>query len=735
MAKNVCVPLLTPDFLSSILYINKPMRSCKSPLKKYQLFIFGFFLLTASHLLAAIRFEKANILLITIDTLRPDRLSCYSQKYLQTKNIDSLAKAGVLFERAFAHNPLTLPSHVNILLGVTPLFHGVSENAPSVVADDFLTLAEFLKAKGYQTAAFIGAFPLDSRFGLNQGFDLYDEAYPARSGSPLVYPERRAEKVIESAMAWWSKVDKSKRWFVWIHLWDPHAPYWPPEPYASRYKNDPYTGEVAYVDEQIGKLLSFLKANNWTKDTLIVLTGDHGEALGEHGEMTHGYFAYNSTLWIPLIISGPKIKPGRITAYAAHIDIFPTICDYLGLSPPPHLQGLSLIPLIEGKKPKERAIYFESLEPHLSRGWAPIRGFIEKGKKFIESPIPELYDLEKDFNEANNLAPQEDLQPFFSRLNQLKEQLTSPLRAKSQTVLTREVKEKLRSLGYLASAPSPPKEKYGPEDDLKNLLVYEQKIDQAIFLEEQGKIAESLYLLHEVIRQRRDFGKAYERLAHLYRRQGLEEEALKIMEEGYKANPNNYVLVSGFGILLVQLGKSDRGISILEEALKIYDRDPEVYNHLGIAYWQKGDWQNSLLAYEKAINLDPHDALIFNNLGTLYLTMAVKSGGKEKLLQAEEIFKKAIAMDPSLAAAHNGLGSVYKLLGNRLDEAISCWEKALELKPDYDYPLYNLGLAFLEKGEKARALDYFLRYLKIKGKNLSAREREEIEALIARCRQ
>jgi len=724
---------LTRSSFSSILN-NKAMRPRKYVTKKYQFFLFGIFFLTASFLLAAVRFEKANILLITIDTLRPDRLSCYSQKYLQTNNIDSLARAGFLFERAFAHNPLTLPSHVNILLGVTALFHGVSENARSVVAGDFLTLAEFLKAKGYQTAAFIGAFPLDSRFGLNQGFDLYDEAYPARSGSPFVYPERRAERVIESAMAWWSKMDKSKKWFVWIHLWDPHAPYWPPEPFASRYKNDPYTGEVAYVDEQIGKLLSFLAKNNWAQNTLIILTGDHGEALGEHGEMTHGYFAYNSTLWIPLIISGPKIKPGRSAAWVAHIDIFPTICDYLGLSRPPHLQGISLIPFIEGKRPeKERAIYFESLEPHLSRGWAPIRGFMEKGKKFIESPIPELYDLEKDFHEANNLAPQENLQPFFSRLNQLKEELSSPLRAKSQTVLTREVKEKLRSLGYLASPPSPPKEKYGPEDDLKNLLIYEQKVDQAIFLEEQGKIAESIYLLHEVIRQRKDFGKAYERLAHLYRMQGLVEEALKVMEEGYKANPDNYVLVSGFGILLVQLGKSDRGISILKEALKIYDRDPEVYNHLGIAYWQKGDWLSSRLAYERAISLDPHDALIFNNLATLYLTMALKSGGKEELLQAEEIFKKAIAMDATLAAAHNGLGSVYKLSA-RLDEAISCWEKALELKPDYDYPLYNLGLAYLEKGEKARALDYFLRYLKIKGKNLSAREREEIEALIAKCR-
>ncbi len=289
----------------------------------------------------ALRKEKANVLLVTIDTLRTDRLSCYSDRYLKTVNIDRLARDGVVFERAFAHNPLTLPSHVNIMLGATPLYHGVSENARSVVSEEFLTLAEFLKAKGYMTAGFIGAFPLDSRFGLNQGFDVYDESYPAKTGRAFVYPERPAEKVIESALAWLAGISANKQWFCWVHLWDPHAPYWPPEPYATRYKNDPYTGEVAYVDEQVGKLFEYLDKSHLKERTLIILTGDHGEALGEHGEMTHGYFAYNSTIWVPLIIAGPGIKPGRQDTYVAHVDLFPTVADYLGLPLPGHLQGVS----------------------------------------------------------------------------------------------------------------------------------------------------------------------------------------------------------------------------------------------------------------------------------------------------------------------------------------------------------------------------------------------------------
>lgn len=678
--------------------------------------------------------KSINLLLITIDTIRPDRLSCYSQKYLRTPHIERLARRGLVFERAFAHNPLTLPSHVNIFLGTTPLYHGVSENARCVLADDFLTLAEFLKAKGYQTAAFIGAFPLDSRFGLDQGFDLYDESYPAKTGMAFVYPERRAEKVIESALAWLQEKNKQGKWFVWIHLWDPHAPYHPPEPYASQYKNDPYTGEVAYTDEQLGRLLDFLEGEKLLDKTLIILTGDHGESLGEHGELTHGYFAYNSTIWVPLIICGPNIKPGRRPDYVAHIDIFPTICDYLNLAPPNHLQGLSLVPLFEGKKLKNRAIYFESLEPHLSRGWAPLRGYIENGYKYIQSPIPELYDLEKDFQEQNNLGSREKLENYEKRLQQLMTQLSSPWRAKSQGILTRDIKEKLRSLGYLASAGGPIKNKYGPEDDLKTLLPYEQKLDQALYLAEKGKIAESIYLLHSIIKERKDFGKAYERLAHLYRSQGMVEEALQVMAEGYQNNPQNYALVSGYGIILVQEGKSEAGLKVLKEALSLYDMDPEIYNYLGIAYWQMGDWLNSREAYEKALNLDPHDGLILNNYATLYLTLATKGGKKDDLSKAEELFKKALAADPSLASAYNGLGSVYKLQ-NQLEAAIACWEKALEIKPDYDFSLYNLGIAYLEKGEKGKALDCFYRYLSLKEKKLSPKEKQEIESLIKQCRR
>jgi arylsulfatase A-like enzyme len=415
---------------------------------------------------AAVRAAEVNVLLVTIDTLRPDRLSCYSPKYLRTQRIDSLAARGILFERAFAHDPITLASHANILLGLTPPTHGVSENSKSVVPDEFLSLAELLKAQGYATGAFVSSFSLDSRFGLDQGFDVYDDAYPSKPAPGLPISERPAEKTLAVARAW-LEAQKGK-WFCWVHLWDPHAPYEPPGPYAAQYKDDPYSGEVAYVDAELGQLFQWLEAHGGLDRTLVVLTADHGESLGEHGEMFHSYFAYNSTIWVPLIIAGPGVaRAARIKDYVSHVDIFPTVCDVLGLKIPAGLQGASLLPFFKGRTRKARPIYFESLDAHLNRGWAPLRGLIRDGKKYIDSPIPELYDLEKDFDEKANIAPGLDLAPYKKSFETVFRSYGPSGATKQPGTSDRETRERLRSLGYIASPVSQTKTSYGPEDDLK----------------------------------------------------------------------------------------------------------------------------------------------------------------------------------------------------------------------------------------------------------------------------
>lgn len=670
---------------------------------------------------------NTNVLLITIDTIRPDRLSCYSTEYLKTPNIDALADRGVLFERAFAHNSITLPSHANILLGTTPLYHGVHDNAKFRINEDFLTMAEYLKDKDYSTAAFIGAFSLDSRFGLNQGFDVYDESYPAQSSVIFVPPERKAEDVIESALDWLE--EQNNKWFAWIHLWDPHTLYQPPEPFATQYKDDPYSGEVAYVDSELKRIFDFLENENLKDSTLIILTGDHGESLGEHGELSHTYFAYNSTLWVPLIFAGPGIEASRKNENVCHIDIFPTICNVLGMDPPPFLQGLSLLPLMEGKRLEERSIYFESLGPYHNQGWAPQWGFIEGEDKFIDTPVPEFYDLDSDFDELKNLVETIDVMAYLKKLNSIKTELTSTVKTKSQQQMDPETQKKLQSLGYIVSPSTNLRTSFGPEDDLKTLLPFQQKLDQAIILGDEGKMEESTQLLDEIIAERKDFAQAYIYLYNIYIAQGQKDKVTEILEMGLSNNPDNYSIISTFGIFLVMEGQFDRGIEVLQKARSLLDFDPDTWHYLGFAYSRKGEDQKALEYYTKSISLNDSDPMVYYNLGMLYLSILRKSNKTADHALAMESFKKAINIDQNFVLAYRGLGMGYRIMG-RPEYAISVWEQALLLSPDDEYLLRDIADTNLAIGNKVQAVKYFERYLSIESSTITPEDRSKIESLL-----
>ncbi len=675
--------------------------------------------------------NKQNLLLITIDTLRPDRLSCYSDAHVKTPHIDSLAERGVLFSKAFAHTPTTLPSHTNILLGTTPLYHGVHDNSNFIVIDEFLTLAEHLKTNGYSTGAFVGAFPLDSRFGLTQGFDTYDDNYGGQSLQVFTYVERKAEVVVESALDWLK--GQKNPWFLWIHCFDPHQRYDPPEPFKSQYKH-PYDGEVAYVDFALGRLFDYLEENNLTDETSIIFTGDHGESLGEHGESTHGYFAYNSSIWVPLIISSPGIKPAKVNQEVCHIDIFPTVCDILGIEKPSFLRGVSLLPALRGRRLPRRAIYFESLYPYYSRGWAPLRGFIEADRKFIDSPIPEYYDLAEDFGEEENLAPEENLSKHISKLEKLVAEQSIETEIASKRDIDRDALQKLRSLGYVSSPQTAQKEKYTPRDDLKTLLPFQDRLTRAMGAYHNGRTDEGIQLLEGIIDERKDFDHAYSYLATLYKEQGRLKEAVNVLRQGLEYNPSSYTIISTYGIFLVEVGQYDAAIEILGQGLALIDYDPELWNYMGVANWSKGDFRNALEAYQKALSLDSNYPIVFNNLGSLYLSRLSRSKSSSDLQNALRHFKKAIELDPTYASAYNGLGSAYGQAGD-IDAAIFCWEKAVELKPDFAYPLYNLGLSYLAKGNNRKALEYFQKYKEEHYNRLSAADRKKLDDLIRKAQQ
>lgn len=679
--------------------------------------------------------KPLNVLLITIDTLRPDRLSCYSGEHIQTPQIDSLAQRGALFLKAFAHTPTTLPSHTNILLGTTPLYHGVHDNQNFIVRDEFLTLAEHLKSSGYATGAFVGAFPLDSRFGLTQGFDVYDDNYGSKNYQEFSYVERPAEVVVRRAMAWLENQNNS--WFLWIHCFDPHQQYDPPEPFKTEYKDAPYNGEVAYVDQELGRLFAYLQKNRLEENTLIVFTGDHGESLGQHGESTHGYFAYNSTVWVPLIIVSPGAKPVVVDQNVCHVDIYPTVCDILGLPKPDFCQGISLEPAVMGKRTDDlssRAIYFESLYPYYNRGWAPLTGIILDDAKYSDSPIPELYDLEKDFHEMENKAEGENLDPYRKRLEKLVEEQSYSGRASAAKEADRDTMERLKSLGYLSSPQASLKEEFTREDDLKVLLPYQNQLQQAMGAYHKGNVDEGIEILQRIVRERKDFDQAYAYLATLYKVKNDYRKAVEVLRQGYQNCPTSYKVITSFGIFLTEVREYEAAIQILQKGLELIDYDPDLWNYLGVAYWRKGDLADALEAFNRSLSLDHNYSIAFNNRGSVFLSKFLATKDRNDLDQAVGNFKQAIALDPGYASAYNGLGAAYSQAGN-MEEAISSWEKAVAINPELGFSLYNLGLAYLRKGDKNRALEYLNKYKQKEYNRLPPQEKKKLDALIQSCRQ
>jgi len=437
---------------------------------------------------------------------------------------------------------------------------------------------------------------------------------------------------------------------------------------------------------------------------------------------------------VPLIILFPGVKPAQITQNVSHIDIFPTVCEILRIEKPAFLQGASLLPLMQGRSLLDRDIYFESLTAFCSRGWAPLRGFIEGNKKFIDSPIPELYDLEKDFHEVNNLAESTSLDKYQGSFEKLVKAQSSAQESEARRRMDRETQEKLRSLGYISTPQPSAKKKFSVKDDLKVLLPYQNKFQRAISSYHKRQIEEAITLLKEITAERKDFDLAYTYLANFYKEQKKLKEAIDILKEGYQKNLSSFKIIINYGIFLVEVGQFDQAIDILKKGLAIIDYDPDAWNYLGVAYWSKGSCDEAFQAYEKALALDQNYPIVFNNLGSLYLSIFLKNNKQDAFQKAVESFKKAIEFDPNYASAYNGLGAALKMAGN-IDGAIECWKKALELKPDFGFPLYNLGLVYLDRGDKSEALSYFNRYKEIFYSSLPQREKEKLDALIQKCLQ
>jgi arylsulfatase A-like enzyme/tetratricopeptide (TPR) repeat protein len=636
---------------------------------------------------------RPDILLITIDTLRADATGFSGNQKAATPVLDRLAAQGRVFTDAHAHNVVTLPSHANILTGLYPYQHGVRDNTGFRLTEKFPTLATALREAGYATGAFVGAYPLDSRFGLDRGFEVYDDRTTRGDQvEAFALAERRGDEVVAPALEWWRSRRGNPR-FLWIHLYDPHAPYAPPEPFASRFAGHSYLGEVAATDAFLAPLLGPL-LDRKEPPCLVVVTADHGEALGEHGEMTHGLFAYEATLKVPLVVWGPGVSPGRDGRPARHVDIFPTVLAAAGVKPPASSArpGRSLL---DAAAPGDDS-YFEALSATLNRGWAPLRGLLRGGRKLIALPLPEVYDLKSDPQEAKNRidADRALARAAFGALPQ--ESVWPPPRMSSGA----EEEARLRSLGYLASS-APARTSYGPEDDPKRLVELDQKIHQIIDRYSRGQVEEAVRLAREAVQERPSMPLGHSLLVQGLLESGRTTEAVEVMRQARARGQASDTLLRQLGLTLAESGQSAEAIEVLRPLAETEDTD--AMNALALALSEAGRQRDAWELLQKVLKLDPDNARACEQLGLVELRLG-------HWPQARDWSRRAVERQRQLPRAWNNLGVALWQLGDK-EKALDAWQQAVDFDPRLWDALWNLGLKAAEQGRPAqarRALERFV---------------------------
>ncbi|HWR52684.1 MAG TPA: sulfatase-like hydrolase/transferase [Bryobacteraceae bacterium] len=613
-----------------------------------------------------------NVVVVTLDTLRADRLGCYGYKQVETPVLDRLAREGALFENAVAQSPLTPPSHASIFTGTYPAVHKVRNTGGFVLPSSSRTLAAVLQERGWGTAAFIGASVLKKAFGLNLGFAVYDDKMPKAQSRDEVgeYPERRAGVVVDRAIEWLG-AQSGKPFFIWVHLYDPHFPYDPPEPFRSSYASNPYDGEVAYTDRELGRLVAAVDRKA-AKNTIFVVLADHGESLGEHGEYSHGVFLYDATLHIPLIIKGAGIPAGvRVKQQVRTIDVMPTIMDLLGGQPPSASQGVSAVPAFTGGALRTSFSFAETLYPKMNMGWADLTGVRTSRWKYIRAPKPELYDLAQDPHETRNV---------INEYRKDADELEAELRRYARTDRPEKVEihgaddktmQQLQSLGYVSGFAGREFQMDGRGADPKDRTGSLKAIEMAAGPSSaKRRPAEKIAVLERALAGDAMNPTLYYHLGSEYERAGRHPAALKLYQTAIRKGVENGRLHSRIADLQLRAGNKDAAI----------------------------------IEYERASKFDPLDADAHTNLATAYLE-------KGRVADAERVFKWVLAAGQEHAAAYNGLGLVAI---QRQDPATArgYFEKAVQLDPDLVEAQLNLGLIYRMSGDVPRARQCFETFLK-----------------------
>jgi arylsulfatase A-like enzyme/Tfp pilus assembly protein PilF len=614
--------------------------------------------------------DLPNVVVITIDTVRADHLGCYGDRAIQTPNIDALASASARFTHAFAPVPITLPSHSALFTGSFPMATGMHDFGGNKLSASSVTLAKVLRDHDYSTAAFLGAAVLDSRFGLNQGFQTYFDHFAFSRLDDLL--KRPGDQVVDNALGW-LKTNPRRPFFLWVHLYDAHYPYTPPEPFASRYRGRPYDGEIAFVDAQVGRLIAFLKDLGAFTHCLIVLAADHGEGLGEHGEKTHGFFIYNSTLHVPLIIKVPGAAPTTIESEVSLVDVMPTVLHALRLPIPPTVQGRSLLSEVVGKPASSHSnLYAETYLPLLHFSWSQLRALQSAGLKYIEAPRPELYNTRVDPHETKNLLPgdQSLAHDLHDRLQSLLRRYTPNTKGETKEteptdpVLT----DLLRSLGYVAISAGRFSDATGkllsdPKDHIRVYELFSEAMDDG----QDGRYTEALEKLHEA--------------------EAMEPALLAI----------RFLQALEY----YRLKDYPRAIEGFKSALKLDPKYAYACYYLGLTQAQTGDLEAARASFQHALELDPTNFVAAYDLGTLELKQNRVQEGLHYLEQAAQI-------SPNFAQAFVALGEGYLYL-HRNDDATRALERAVAIAPNFAQAHFYLGRAYQAVGRAADAQKEFAR--------------------------
>jgi arylsulfatase A-like enzyme/Tfp pilus assembly protein PilF len=669
-------------------------------------------------LLRPLDVSELNILFLTLDTTRADHLGCYGYNRVETPNIDRLAETGILFKNAICQVPLTLPSHCSIFTGTYPFYHGVRDNGGFYLEPDRTTLAEVLRAHGMATSAFVGAFVVDSRWGLDQGIDYYYDNFDFAKYKTISLDsvQREGGEVIRAFFEWFEE-NYQKRFFSWIHLYDPHTPYEPPEPYKTRYSTRPwalYDGEIAYVDELIGKVLDKLSERNILEKTLIAIVGDHGESLGEHGENAHGFFIYDASLSVPLIFRVPssKLEGRKINECVETIDIMPTLLQILGFPLPQEVQGKSLLPLILDKNPgQERFAYSETYYSRYHYGWSELKSLQNSRYKFILAPRPEFYDIINDPAERKNIYKQDvkRAKQFEQKLNTLLRKMSAEgIEEKEPQKLDEEAIEKLMALGYVGGFTSPSKlSKTGDLPDPKGKIHLFNKIKMAEGNFAEDKLDGALERITEVIEEDPLIKEARRVRARIFLKLNRIEEAIEECKEALKIDPEYESAIFSLAHAYKRQKKYEEAIAGYERLMQLDPRDHKPAYNLGEIYMKMDDIDKAIFYLQKSIDLEPErSSMAHNLLGTAYLE-------KKMLEQAEAEFRKALEMRLHIPDGHYNLALVYEER-NDLRRAVEEYKKEIELHPAAYPAHFNLAKLYGKMGYLREGIEHFKEAIKYK---------------------